>query len=198
MILTANEKNILRFLATRCGEEHSINEIGKLCEISPSGAHKVLLKLKKEGVLKTRNIANIKVYDLDFDGETTRSVLELAFLPEPVKGRVLFRANDVQPLRSVTKACLLFGSYSTSKRNPEDMDILCIIEKKKFTTVKNVLEEVKKKTPLPVHEVLQTMNDIQKNITGKDPVVVDALQKGIVLWGAREIVEVIQTCHQKK
>ena len=74
MILTANEKRMLRLLATT-GKPQSMNQLGKACGVSSGGAYKILTKLEKEGVLKATAIANLKAYKLYF-GEYVHSTIK--------------------------------------------------------------------------------------------------------------------------
>ena len=49
MILTVNEKKLLRLLAVSI-KEQSINEIAQKCELTPNGAYKILKKLEQEEI----------------------------------------------------------------------------------------------------------------------------------------------------
>ena len=119
-MLTRNEKYVLRFLATS-RQEYSINEIAKVCSLTPNGAYKILKKLERAGILKAKQIANIKSYKLDFGNEKTQRVLELAFMHDALEGRIKLRAEDLYPLKEVTQACILFGSYITEKQKQKGL-----------------------------------------------------------------------------
>lgn len=192
MILTTNEKQVMRFLATSIGEDHSINEIAKECNISPNGAYKLLKKLEKEEILKSKQIANIKTHKPNFTNEKTTNILELALMPKPLQGRVKIRADDLHPLKQITQSCILFGSYISEKKKPRDLDILFIIKKEKFETYKKVLAEVQDIIPIKIQDVVQTTQDIKQNLKKNDPIVVEALCNGIVLWGYSIIAKEIK------
>lgn len=132
MILTENEKRVLRFLAAKPGMDYSINDVAKACGVTPNGAYKILRKLEKEGVLLAKQIANIKSYKPDFQNEKTARVYELAFMLDTLDDRVKLRLDDLKQLKAVTKACVLFGSYITTKQKPEDLDALFVVEKENF------------------------------------------------------------------
>ena len=192
MLLTMNERRVLRFLAANTGQDYSINELARLCALTPNGAYKLLTKLGKEGVLKSRPIANLTAYALDFENEKTARVLEIAFISDAFQGRVALRAEDLQPLRPVTKACIVFGSYITTKRSPGDLDVFFVLERKNFETYKFLLSRVQDLTPVKIQDVVQTMEDLEENIKKHDHIVGEALQKGIVLWGFDVLVRVIR------
>lgn len=196
MILTVNERRVLRLLAANFGNDFSINDIARECSITPNGAHKILVKLEKEGVLKARHIANIKAYTLDFSSEKTASILELAFMPDALQGRLKMREDDLQPMKAVTRACVLFGSYITTKRAPGDLDILFVVEQVNFEAYKLALSKVQGITPVKIQDVIQTINDLQQNLKKGDAIIHEALRNGIMLWGFAALVRAIENVNQ--
>lgn len=189
-MLTENEAKILKMLLTAFGEEYSINHIAKQCRMAPNGAFKILRKLEKEGILESKQISHIKSYKLNFDSEKTKSIVEIALYSD-IKGRIKFRYDDLKPLKDIAAACIIFGSYIDMKKEPNDLDIMFIIEKDKFKAYKEALKAVYPAMPIKVHDVLQTEEDIKKNILNKDKTIIQILRTGIILWGHKKIVEVI-------
>ena len=195
MILTTKEKRVLRFLATSL-QDFSINDLAKACKLAPSGAHKVLKKLEKEGVVKAKSIANILSYKLDFRGDNTESVLHMAFVPEKLEGLMKLRAQDLKPLKESTQACIIFGSYTTEKQNPSDFDVLFVFEKANFELYKQTLAKAKDIIPIKVQDVIQTTYDLVQNLKKGDPVIIGVLRNGVVLWGFDVLVQVIKNASQ--
>jgi len=188
-MLTLNEKKVLRLLMAAFDRDYSINQIAKECNLSPNGALKILKKFEKEGVLIAKTIANIKSYKMNFGNEKTSIVLELALISE-LDGRIKHRLEDFKELKEVTKACILFGSYIDLSKKPHDLDVLFVLDgyeeyKKKLSAVKGIV-------PAEIHDVVQTEEDMKKNIIKKDEVILNILRKGIVLWGQKTITKVIQ------
>ncbi|HLC20365.1 MAG TPA: helix-turn-helix domain-containing protein [Candidatus Nanoarchaeia archaeon] len=190
-MLTINETKVMRLLATS-QTDHSINEISKECHITPNGAYKILSKLEKEGILRPHKIANIKSYKLDFSSPKTAHVLELAFIPKEIKARIKSRVDDLARLKPLTKASVLFGSYITSKSNPKDLDILFVLDEHKYSEFTKTLEKVKDIVPIKIHDVLQTPEDLKKNLKKSDSIITAALRHGIVLWGFSTIGEIVE------
>lgn len=195
MILTTKEKRVLRFLAISM-QDLSINDLAKACNLAPSGAHKVLKKLEKEGVVKAKNIANIISYKLDFKGDNTESVLHIAFVPSELEGRIKLRSQDLRPLKETTHVCILFGSYITTKEKPGDLDVLFVLEKTNFEAYKQALSKAKDLIPIKIQDVIQATEDLEQNLKKGDPVIVSILRNGIVLWGFDVLVQVIKNVHQ--
>jgi len=192
MVLTKNEKKVLRFLATSIGKTQSMNEIGKECGVTSGGAFKILTKLEKEGVVQSTPIANLKSYRLDFNGEKTESVLHIAFVPDKLEGRTKLRAEDLSPLKDCTRICAIFGSYTTTKPNPNDLDVMFILEKKDFDAYKHALKKAKDVIPIKIQDMIQTSGDLEENLRKGDPVISEIVRSGIILWGFDPLVQVIK------
>jgi DNA-binding Lrp family transcriptional regulator len=193
-MLTDNEKNVLRFLLNAFDTEYSINNIAKQCNLAPNGALKILKKFEKEGILKVKKIANIKSYKINFDNDKTEAVLELT-LTSTLEGRMKNRFDDIKELKESTEACILFGSY-ISKQNPQDMDVLFVLSN--FKEYRRKLRAIKEVLPVKVHDVIQTEDDLKKNILDKDKVITEILKTGIIFWGQRTLIKVIKDAYQRQ
>ena len=103
---------------------------------------------------------------------------------------IAIEIQGFKELKEVTKACILFGSYIDLSKKPHDLDVLFVLDgyeeyKKKLSAVKGIV-------PAEIHDVVQTEEDMKKNIIKKDEVILNILRKGIVLWGQKTITKVIQ------
>ena len=190
-MLTENEKSVLRILLTSF-VDLSINQIAKLAKLSPNGAYKILKKFEKEGILNSKKIANIISYRLNFNNEKTKNILQLALIPS-IEGRIKFRFDDLKELKKITLASMMFGSYISQKKEPNDLDILIIIEEKHYKAYKELSERLFKTIPIKVHEILQTEEDFKKNISKKDEVINEILKTGKILWGQDKIISLISS-----
>ncbi len=195
-MLTLNEKKVLRVLLTLFGESYSINQIAKKCAITPNGTLKILRKFEKEGLLQSKKIANILSYFLDFNNEKTKNILELA-LNEDLAGRIKFRYEDLKKLKDITEVCILFGSYIDLKKEPNDLDILFILNKMQFKKYKKESLQIYKTIPIKVHDILQTEEDFKKNIGNKDKVIIEILKTGKILWGSKKVISIIEDGNKK-
>lgn len=191
-MLTKNEKQVLRFLAAELRKDFSINEIARLCRLSPNGAYKLLKKLEKEGILKAKDVANIRAYKLDFENEKTEQILGLAFIPDRLEGRIKIRAQDFKPLEKIVDICILFGSYVSEKKKPRDLDVLFVFKQKDFKDYKKALASVQDIVPAKIQDIVQTGNDLLQNLKKGDPVIKNIFKKGVVLWGFGRLTEVVR------
>lgn len=190
-MLTDNEKKILRFIMSNFNVDYSINNIAKECSLTPNGAFKILKKFEKEGILEVRKIANIKAYSINFDNEKTKNILELSFM-DLLEGRLKHRFEDLKELKNVTKACIMFGSYIKSKKEPNDIDLFFLLDKINYKKFSKYLDEVMDIVPAKIHDVIQTEEDMISNIKKNDKIVIEAIRNGKVLWGYDKLVRIIK------
>jgi len=172
------------------GEDYSINYIAKQCNLTPNGTFKILKKFENLGVLKLKKVANINSYKINFTDNKTKSILELSLIPE-ISGKLKFRMEDLKPLKNITEICIIFGSYIDEKKQPNDLDIFFMIKKENFDKYKILSRKIYQTMPIKVQDVLQTKEDLNKNIINKDKVVMEIFRKGVILWGYDKSIKII-------
>jgi len=64
-----------------------------------------------------------------------------------------------------------------------DLDLLTLIDKKKFPELKAKIKEFESISPKKIHLVVQTEQDFKKNLRKRDPVIREILRRGYILWG---------------
>lgn len=196
-MITNNERRILRFLLAHFNSDYSINEIAKKCDLAPNGAYEILKKFEEKEILLPKKIANSKSYKINFNSRETNKLLELALIPDYRESKIKYRYNDLKPLENMTNLCILFGSYITKKEKPNDIDIFFVIEKSDYKKYSENLEKVKVILPLKLHDVIQTKEDLTKNIKKEEKLIIEAISEGIVLWGHEFLIEVIKNAIKK-
>jgi len=195
-MLTKNEKKVIRTLLFSFGEEYSINEIARRCNLAPNGALKILKKFAEEGIIILKKIGNISSYLINFTNSKTRSILELSLIEE-ANNKIKNRTEDLKELQKITEAAIIFGSYIIEKENPEDIDLFFLLNKENFRKYKEEAKKIYPAMPIKVHDVLQTSEDLEKNILKKDKVIIEILRRGFILWGQNKIIEAIKNGHKE-
>ena len=191
MLFTENERKVLKIIGTS-GGNLTINGLSNEVDISAGSAYKVLTKFEKEEIITPHPFSNIVTYQFNFENEKTKPLLQLVYIPDKMEGKIKIRAEEFLPLKEFTSLCIFFGSYITSKTKPSDLDVLFIIEKENYESYKQALVTIQDITPVKIHEIVQTQGDLVQNLKKHDPVVVSAIQTGIVLWGYETLVQVIK------
>lgn len=195
-MMTCNEKKVLRFLLANFDSDYSINEISKHCSLSPNGAYEMLKKFEKKGVLMHKQIANARSYKINFSNLEAEKTLELSLMPDYQKPKIKYRHADLKDLEKISKLCIIFGSYLT-KKEPNDIDILFVIKKADYKKYSELLEKIKQSIPFKVHDIIQTKEDLIKNIKKQDKIIKEILANGTVLWGHGFFIEVIKNVSER-
>ncbi len=196
-MITNNEKKVLKFLLANFNNDYSINEIAKKCGLAPNGAYEILKKFEQKEVLTPKKIANSKSYKINFDSIEANKLLELILIPDYKDPKIKYRYNDLKLLENITSLCILFGSYITKKEKPNDFDVLFVIKKPDYKKYSKALEKVKRVLPFKLHDVIQTKEDITKNIKKEEKLIIKAIFEGIVLWGHEFLIGVIKNASKK-
>ena len=74
--------------------------------------------------------------------------------------------------------------------------MLFVVEKQKFKKYASILNAIRETAPVKIHDVVQTEDDLKANLAKRDKIILDILKKGVILWGHRIIVKVINDAYQ--
>lgn len=197
MVLTKNEQRLVTYLWRNYTEQLSINELAKRLGITPKGAYIILKKFEKIGVIIPQKIANAVIYQFNHQNKKTKDVVEYALKSEqPPNSYVVVLEKDLQLLEKIADAAILFGSVLMKGLQARDLDVLVIINPKNLSVLKAKIKEFESISPKKVHIVIQTRLDMQKNLRKKDPVIVEVLRRGHILWGYDLVYELIENVPQ--
>ena len=72
-----------------------------------------------------------------------------------------------------------------------------VIKKSDYKRYSEILGKVKRILPLKLHDVIQTKEDLTKNIKKEEKLIIEAVSEGIVLWGHEFLIEVIKNAVKK-
>ena len=196
-MITTNEKKVLRFLLVNFAKDYSINEIAKRCSLAPNGAYEILKKFEEKGILSPKKISNVKSYKINFVSKEAIKLLELMLIPNYKEDKISYRYNDLKPLEEISSLCIIFGSYITQKEKPDDIDVLLVIKKENYRKYSKILEKVKRTLPIHLHDIIQTKEDLSKNIKKREKIILKAISEGLILWGHEFLIEVIKNVAEK-
>src|SRR3989344_39747 len=196
-MITNNEKKILRILLSNINSDYSINEIARKCDLAPNGAYEILKKFEEKEILISKKIANSKSYKLNFSSREANKLLELVLMPDYNNIKIRNRYNDLKLLESLTDLCIMFGSYITAKEKPNDLDVLFVFDKKNYKKYSEAIEKVNRVLPLKLHDVIQTRDDLVKNIKNDEKLIINMIFDGVVLWGHEFLIEVLKNAIKK-
>ena len=194
-MITKKQSKVLKFLATGSYSENYINNVARKCDTSVSGAQLILTNLEHENILNHEDIGNMKSFNIKFN-EKSKSYLNLAYMGE-LTNKLENRKRELEPLKENSKVAIVFGGY-LHKKDPNDIDILFVLNKNgDYSNFNEKLREIGHIIPIKVHAILQTKKDIIENIKKKDKIIIEALRNGVLLWGNKFIVEVLEHVNKR-
>jgi DNA-binding Lrp family transcriptional regulator len=193
LALTKNEARLLSFLLRNFTKRYSINSLARELGLSPMGARKIAMKLEKANILKSEAISNAIYYHPDLGEEIGRKTAELVLSYKELNPYARVQAKDLEQLRPYALCAVLFGSVLTKAENAGDIDVLLVLEDSQFRNVHKVLLEIQSIKPKKISEMLQSREDLVRNINKRDAPLLSAIRTGQILWGSEIIVEGIRS-----
>lgn len=198
-LFTDNEAKLLTYLFRHYHEKLSINELAKNVGITPKGAYKILKKFEADSLVVKEKIANAQIYALHFANEKTEYLLKYVLKSAKAPNSyVKVLEQDLESLKEVVKGAIVFGSVLEKGLKAHDIDLLVVIDKQKLSALKAKIKEFETTSPKKTHLVIQTADDLQRNLQKQDPVIAEILQKGYIIYGHSLFYDVIKDDANKK
>ncbi len=186
--ITKKEMEILRVIVKSPEADYNANSLSKEIKITSMGALKILKKLEKENILKSRKIGKATIYKIDTN-DYARHYIELILSREGLYVNPKVK-RWIQELKKIKNAdiIILYGSL-LKNIEPNDIDVLFVTNKNKFQKLQREIEEINKINIKKIHPLYQTFEDITDNIKKRHKPLLDAI-KGIVIHGQEKFIEV--------
>lgn len=190
-MLSVKEKAILLLLFKDFSVSYNARSISGKVGMTPRGALKALKNLEKQGFVSPKPFGRAIEYMFSFSNALAKKNVELFLLEEAE----LKHKRWVEEFRKFGEAriLVLFGSASRMEKGYNDIDILAVVDKNKYQGLLKKIEEKSLILPKKIHPVVQTLNDLKENLRARNAVVLDAIRTGVVVRGADELVEVVES-----
>lgn len=165
------------------------NNLANVINITPTGALKILKRLERESVLKSKKIGKATIYKINTEDKYTVGYVLLILSRERLYVQPIVK-RWLQELKKIKNADLiiLFGSV-LEKENPNDIDVLFVTDKKRFPNLQKEIEELNNINIKRIHPIYQTFEDIVSNIKKGHKPLLNAI-KGIIVKGEDKFLEV--------
>ncbi len=193
MVLTKNEMHLLSYLWRNYKLELSINGLAKQINVTPKGAYKILQKFEKENLITKRKVANAFIYKLNFDNSKTKDLVKYVLKSEQVPNPYInVLKKNMHSINKITKVTIVFGSVLTKGLRANDIDLLVIINKKNYSELRKEIKDFESICPKKIHLLVQTEQDVKKNLQKNDPVIQEVLRGGHILRGYDLIYKLVE------
>jgi predicted nucleotidyltransferase/DNA-binding phage protein len=188
--------NILSILIKEPLADHSATSIARALGITRQGLWKTLNKLSRDKLISLKSVADTKKsafnIKLNFENPITEKVISLLLTKESLNyERWRFNFSEV---KDYSRFIILFGSILHSPKEANDIDLLIIADDKKdFHAISKIMLKLQQTQIKKVHSIDISDNELKKELkANKNKAYLDALKKGIVLFGQDEYVEFIR------
>lgn len=188
---TVKENEVLLTLFKDFSRDYNANSLSKQINITPRGALKILKNLQKQGLLISKQFGKAVFYKINLEDYYTFRTMETLLIYE-ARERAPRWLSEFKELFKDVEIAVIFGSIIRNSKKANDIDLLLVFTQKKMKSVKNFIDEKNKILLKPIHPIMQSPNDIEKNLKKKDPVVLNALSRGYILHGYDKLIKVVK------
>ncbi len=184
------KQKIMCILLKDFDSNHTATSLSKTFKMSRWGLWKILRKLEKDQLIILDSIGTGKTSTykirLNWENPIVEKTLSL-YLTEESLNHKRWRFNFGK-LENKTNFLILFGSILQSQKEANDIDIIMVAEKKSFTIIDDLIIKIKISIDKDIHSISFTKQEFKKELK-RNKAYIDAVKKGIVLFGQENFVE---------
>jgi len=187
-------EKILKILVKEPFTEHTATSLSLSFGITRQGLWKTLNNLSKDEMISLKSIANTKKsvvkIELKFKNLLALKTLSLILTKEALNNeRWRF---ELAELEKYSDFIILFGSILTSPKEARDIDILAVLDKKNFKSINEVKNKIQKTQAKEIHLIDLTREEFKDELKKQNKAYIDALKKGIILFGQDNYIKFIE------
>lgn len=189
--LTPAERQALLTLFKEFNTNYNANILAKKLEISRFGAGRILKGLERQSLAVSRTYGKARFYKINLEEEYARKMIEVLLMGEAHKKAKRWIWEFKEWYKDIHVA-IIFGSAVRNYKDAKDIDIVLVVDKKFWSKRKRFIESKNQILLKPLHPVWQSSDDLVKNLTLPDPVLLSALKSGYILHGYQEVIEAVR------
>ncbi len=189
--ITKNEMLFILSIFKSPEMQYNANSLARQIKISSMGALKIAKKLEKENVLISRELGKAKFFNLKIENDYVKQYLCFLLKREAEQSSAYVKRwlSEIRKIKNADSA-ILFGSVLKKEKGANDIDILLITDKARFSKLKKEIEEINLMNDKKLHPIFQTENDFKGNIKKQDKPLLEAI-KGIAVFGEDKIIHLL-------
>ncbi len=185
------EKKVLLQIVKDISRKHTITSISKDLNFSRTGIWKILNKLEKKEYIILDAVGSGKtgtsIIRINWENIVLEKAIALYLTEEAVRQR-RWRINFGK-LEKDCEFTILYGSILHSIKEANDIDVINIAKKNKFIKIQNTLDEIQKTAIKKIHIINFTENEFKNEINKQNKAFLDAIKKGVILFGQEKFVQ---------
>ena len=190
--ITKKEIEAILTIFKNIDKEYNASSLSLVINITRMGALKIVKRLEKQGILKSKKLGKSVFYKINLDNEYAMGyiIFLLKLEAEQTKPYIKRWINELKKIKNAD-IILLFGSILNKGDKVSDIDVLFVTNQKKFSKLKREIEGINELSEKKLHPIYQTIKDIKDNIKKKDKIVLNAI-RGIVVFGHSNLLKVLK------
>lgn len=190
----ASEK-IMKILLKEFYLNHTVSSLAQKLAMSRVGIWKILKRLESNKLVMLSSIGNGRtstyVVKLNWDNILVEKKLAFLLSQDAVR-QERWRFNFAE-LEKHVSFILLFGSILHSPKEANDIDIIVVINnRKEFKTIDEIILKIQMTQSKKIHFIDLTESGFEQELNNKNKAYIDALAKGVVLYGQENFIRLIK------
>ncbi|MBI4980682.1 HTH domain-containing protein [Candidatus Woesearchaeota archaeon] len=192
-MITTTQK-ILIALIKDFSATHTATSLAQQLKMSRWGVWKIIKKLQQEEIIVIKPTGKGKTsaqtIHLNWSNKLTEKTITLALAQESSNyQRWCFNFAE---LEKEADFLLLYGSVLHSPKTAGDIDILSVAKENKLSRINKLIFAIQKTQEKKIHSYNFTAKEFVQELQQPNKVFVDALNKGVVLFGQEKFVQFIK------
>jgi len=191
MNISKNTAKIMEFLLRNIEKiGFNVNQLSRNIKISVGSAHKILQELKKENIVIITDMKNSIYYRLNLSNPDTVDICNLILRKNKreLSSYIKIYSEEIEKFNQAD-IIILFGSI-LNKKDFNDVDVLFITNKiKEVDLFCNEISKIRTKS---INPLIMKLDDFIKNIKNKDNIILEIINKGIVIKGENKYIEALK------
>ena len=194
METTKPNTKILKILLKDIAIRPTITFLAKEINMSRVGTWKILKKLEAEKLIILSPIGAGKTstysISLNWENPIVEKALSLALTQDAQKNQRWL--SNFAELEDKIDFLLMYGSIIHSPKEANDIDILGVTNKNKFFEIGESIKKIQKTQIKKIHTLNFTPAEFKYEIEKPNKVFIDAIKKGIILFGQDKFIRFIR------
>jgi len=191
---------ILKVLLKQFTIKWTITSLAKELNISRVGIWKVLKKLEAERLILLSHVGEGKTsifnINLNWENQILEKNLSLILTEDAFKNQRWL--NNFKELENKLDFLILYGSIIHSPKEANDIDILIVVSNKNnFLSIEETIKKMQKTQIKKIHSENFTQIEFKEEIEKPNKIFLDAIKKGIILFGQEKFIKFIKEVYLK-
>ena len=189
--ITSNEMMFVLSIFKSPEKQFNANSLAQLLGISRMGALKIANRLEKEQIISSKELGKARFYKLNLENDYVREYVKFLLKREAEQAHPYLKIwiEDIRKIKSAD-AAILFGSVLRKHKEAKDIDVVLIVDSKRFKKVQKEVAEIGEVHVKRLHPVYMAKGDLAKNLKNGNEAMLEA-SKGIVAFGEEIVIEEI-------